>query len=252
MPDTRKHRGPHPDDAELFSAAALPLLQQAVADLSWLLTRRYAVPSALKLVGDRYQLKERQRLAVLRSSCSDQALEHRRRTRVPLESLAGATVQVDGFNVLTTIEAALAGGVILRGRDDCDRDMASMHGSYRKVAETIPALTLIGETLHTAGVTQAVWLLDRPVSNSARLAQRMYELAAEHGWNWHIELVANPDPVLIASTEVVATADSAILDGCRRWINLAHEIIRQRIPTAYVLRLDGKLAAIIEEAGPIL
>ena len=38
--------------------------------------------------------------------------------------------------MLTTIEAALAGGVILAARDGAYRDMASMHGSYRKVAET--------------------------------------------------------------------------------------------------------------------
>ena len=50
---------------------------------------------------------------------------------------------IDGYNVLTTIEAALAGAVIIAGRDGCYRDMASMHGSYRKVEETSPAIELI-------------------------------------------------------------------------------------------------------------
>ena len=38
VPDTRKHRGPHPEDARLFADAMLPRLRAAVADLSWLLT----------------------------------------------------------------------------------------------------------------------------------------------------------------------------------------------------------------------
>ncbi|MCH6551393.1 MAG: tetratricopeptide repeat protein [Planctomycetes bacterium] len=39
MPDTRKHRGRHPDDDKLFSPAQAPALQSAVADLAMLLTR---------------------------------------------------------------------------------------------------------------------------------------------------------------------------------------------------------------------
>ena len=63
------------------------------------------------------------------------------------EQLRGAALWLDGYNVLTTIEAALAGGVILAARDGTYRDMASMHGSYRKVAETLPALELLGRTI---------------------------------------------------------------------------------------------------------
>ena len=64
---------------------------------------------------------------------------------------------MDGFNVLTSIEAALAGGVILAGRDGCYRDMASMHGSYRKVEETRPAILGIGSILETLQPTVCHW-----------------------------------------------------------------------------------------------
>ena len=99
MPDRRKHRGPGPKDPDWFGADARPILATAVADLSWLLTRGYADPSALKLVGDRYQLVERQRTAVLRSSCSDAALIDRHARRVEPEALRGRTLRIDGFNV---------------------------------------------------------------------------------------------------------------------------------------------------------
>jgi hypothetical protein len=39
----------------------IPILCQAVEELSWLLTRGYPPTSTLKLVGDRYALTERQR-----------------------------------------------------------------------------------------------------------------------------------------------------------------------------------------------
>src|SRR5690349_15149262 len=68
MPDSRKHRGPGPKDPIWFGGDARDALRAAVADLSWLLSRGYTVPSALNLVGDRYQLVERQRLAVIRSA----------------------------------------------------------------------------------------------------------------------------------------------------------------------------------------
>ena len=64
MPDKRQHRGPHPHDTILFAPDAHPVLRQAAADLSWLFGRGYASVSAVKLVGDRYALNQRQRMAV--------------------------------------------------------------------------------------------------------------------------------------------------------------------------------------------
>jgi hypothetical protein len=243
MPDTRRHRGPHPEDAQLFAPAVWPVLRAAVGDLSWLLSRGYAEPSALKLVGDRFQLTERQRIAVMRSACSDQALRHRRRTQVPVEGLAGEPLDIDGFNVLTTVEAALAQGVILGGRDGCYRDMASMHGSYRKVDETAPALTLIGEVLSEFRPAACCWYLDRPVSNSGRLRARLERLAAERDWPWQVELALDVDSVLAASPHIVATADSVILDRCARWCNLAREILGQRLP--------GVTVVVLQDAGAL-
>lgn len=247
MPDTRKHRGPHPADAELFHREAWPALQQACCDLSWLLTRDYPPMAALKLVGDRFHHTDRQRLAVMRSSCSDTALAGRTASQFRSDSPENVhhprderarsirPVLLDGFNLLTTIEAALAGGVILEGRDGCYRDMASMHGNYRKVEETRPAIQLIGKELQVIGADQTIWFLDSPVSNSGRLSQILRDIAAEQGWNWQTELVNDPDPILAASLELVVSADSVILDGCQRWYNLARRVVDWHVPGACVV-----------------
>jgi hypothetical protein len=237
LPDKRSHRGPHPEDAALFAPAVLPLLVEAAADMSWLLTRGYSGVGALKLVGDRYQLSARQRTAVARSACSDQDLARRRAHQVGPEAIGGQLLWIDGYNVLTTVEAALAGGVLLACRDGAMRDMASMHGSYRKVTETLAALELLGETAALLGIAACVWYLDRPVSNSGRLKTVMAALASERGWNWSIELVANPDPVLSQTDQIAATADSAILDRCRAWFNFGRETVARRVPEASVIAL---------------
>lgn len=240
MPDARAHRGPHPADEKLFGEAWLAPLRAAVAELGWLLSRGYATTSSLKLVGDRHRLRERQRTAVLRACCADAAVVDRLARRRPIESLVGAAIVIDGFNVLTTVEAALAGGVVLRGRDGCHRDMASMHGSYRRVAETEPAARLVGAVLTAAGLASARWLLDRPVSNSGRLAASLGAIAAERGYDWTVELVPDPDPVLSETSAVVATADSGILDVCGAWCDLAREVVDRRVPSAWVVDLGDR------------
>lgn len=237
MPDKRAHRGPHPADEKLFGESWIQPMRAAVAELGWLLSRGYATPSALKLVGDRHRLRERQRTAVLRACCSDGAARDRLARRRSAGALAGAAVAIDGFNVLTTVEAALAGGVVLRGRDGCHRDMASMHGSYRRVVETLPAARLVAEVLAGWGVGSVRWLLDRPVSNSGRLKASLEAIAAEQGAEWVVELVADPDPMLCAVSAVVATADSGILDACGAWCDLAREVVEQRVPSAWVVDL---------------
>ncbi len=217
---------------ELFQEEVHASLREAVRHLSWLLTRGYAIPSSLKLVGDRLILTERQRLAVARSSCSDQSLASRECRRIDTSKLKSETVDIDGFNLLTTIEAALSGGVLIRGRDGCLRDMASMHGSYRRVEETVPGLILIGESLKAADISHCQWWLDQPVSNSGRLKSIMSDLSSEHGWPWSIDLVPDPDALLRTSKNVVVTADGPVLDDCDRWCNLADEIVETQITNA--------------------
>jgi hypothetical protein len=229
VPDQRRHRGAHPEDGRLFAPERHGDLRSAVGDLSWLLTRDYASVSALKVVGDRYDLTARQRLAVMRCACSDQQLVERRSREIGLGEVADQPLCIDGYNLLTTIEAALAGGVVIVGRDGCWRDMASMHGTWRRVEETRPAIELVGEYFGRHGVAGEVrWLLDSPVSNSGRLKGAIEEIVGLRGWRWRVELVQDPDKLLVgASDAVVITADSAVLDRCGAWINLAREIVRE-------------------------
>lgn len=227
MPDQRHHRGRHPDDDRLFAPDQWPALRSAVADLSWLLTHDYASVSALKLVGDRHSLDQRQRIAVARCACSDQARQARLSRRVEITAIRGQSLGIDGFNVLTTIEAALSGGVLLLARDGCLRDMASVHGTYRKVQETLPAVDLIVKSLAQSQPALCIWYLDAPVSNSGRLAGILRSAAEQAGLVWQVELVSSPDRILSETDAMVATADSLILDRCGAWLNFTSHVLAE-------------------------
>ena len=236
-PDRRQHRGAHPADRELFGKAKLLSLRAAVADLSWLLTRNYAPKAAIKLVGDKFSLTERQRLAVARSACSDQSLATRTSSDVPVESIAGASIIIDGFNLIITIEAALSGGLLLLGRDECIRDLSSVHGSYRAVSETEAAIMMIGEELESLRAAAVEWLLDQPISNSGRLAKLMRDIAAARSWPWTVDLLFNPDERIISSEKIAITSDSVILDGVARWANFKRYLIEKRVADRWVIDL---------------
>ncbi len=238
-PDSRHHRGAHPSDAQLFAPQNVPILCAAAADFAWLLTRGYAPTAALKLVGDHYQLRSRQRAALSRVACSDHDVIARQATCVSVHDIAGTDLIVDGFNVLITLESALSGGVLLRCRDGCLRDLASVHGTYRSVEETISAIRLIGDALQEFRPRSVAWLLDKPVSNSGRLAQKIRAEAESHDWPWTVNVVMNPDMAMMASEKIAVTSDSAVLDHTACWLNVSVHIVAQHVPRAWVIELSN-------------
>jgi len=229
-----KKRGPHPQDLKLFSRTQHLLLKRATSDLSWLLTRDYPKDSSLKMVGDSYALRSRQREAVGRCSFSKKQIAKRKISMVGRAAIKNNKVYIDGFNIILTLEAALGKGYLIKGRDGVIRDMASVHGSYRVLNDTKKVLEMIGLSLENWGVKEAIWYLDKPVSNSGKLKALMEEIAKKEGYNWKVELVKNPDPVLIRKKQIVITADSGILDNISKWFNITEYVLRR-------FNLKGKL-----------
>jgi len=60
----------------------------------------YPGASALKLVGDRHRLAQRQRVAVARAACSDESLRRRRERQAAIGQIAGRPLLIDGYNLL--------------------------------------------------------------------------------------------------------------------------------------------------------
>ncbi len=231
-------RGPHQADRVLFAEDQLDGLREAVADLSWLLGRGYVEPSASKLVGDRYRLRQRQRVAVGRCAASHPAMSRRAaRRRVP-SSLTGAALAIDAFNLVIGLESALAGGVVLRGADGCLRDLASVHGSYRRVEVTNAAIAGLVQTIESVQPGSVTWYVDRPVSNSGRFAGWLKD-AAPRGIGWAVELPYDADSALLDRDDaVVCTADAHVLDHATSWTDLLSPAVARAAPQAWLVDLS--------------
>lgn len=233
--------GAHPRDAELFAPGQLPALRAAAADLRYLRDRGYSLDAALKLVGDRHQLRDRQRVAISRATSESAGVTARAARRVAEGAPPPPVLAVDAFNVLITVETALHGGVLVTTVDGGLKDLAGIHGTYRASAATDAALARVASRLGARGwgAVPARLLIDAPVSNSGRLAARVRAHAAAHALPWSAEVVADPDEDLAVAPRdhVVATGDACVLDRCGAWIDLGAEVVRGEVPGAWIVEL---------------
>jgi hypothetical protein len=238
----QRHRGVHLNDKVLFSGEQLHRLHDAVYELCWLLDRGYARHSAMQLVGDHHQLAVRQRLAISRAACSSVNRALRIAKCLPIEKIKGQPLVIDGFNLIITVETAMAGGLLLACCDGCIRDIASIHGTYRQVYETREAIELIGNALQSFAPESVLWLFDKPVSNSGRLAVMVRDIAEAHHWNWQAELIENPDQAILGSHKIAITSDSVILDGVGRWANLGVNLVTTYFQEAWLIDFSDTLS----------
>lgn len=239
MPDHRRHRGPHPSDPTLFAPATHGVLRRAAEEYAWLLSRGYPENAALKLVGDRHTLRERQRRAVWRGACAEATRVRRHATEYPAAALAGEHVAVDAFNLIITAESALGGAYLFVGHDGCVRDLAGLHGSYRLVDETPGALAILTRALAERGPGRVTWYLDAPVSNSGRLRGRLEAEAEAAGLAGDVRLVPDADGPLAEHGGPVLTADGPLLDRVGAWHNLLAPLLATTFAEARVVDLRG-------------
>lgn len=200
-------------------------LLQALEDMHYLLSRNYPPKATLALVGNRYQLVQRQLQALQGMSCTVEEMSKRKEKELLPTALKGQTILLDGFNVLIILETALSGGFIFEGLDGCYRDIASVHGTYKKAQHTDEALIIIGNTLQQLQLQKVIWVFDAPISNSGKLKATCYEIAEKHGFPWEIILDNHPDKYLIDNKGFVCSSDGWVLNECTAWFNLGAFII---------------------------
>ncbi|WP_353777027.1 DUF434 domain-containing protein [Winogradskyella sp. 3972H.M.0a.05] len=230
---TTRNRGKNSNDDVLFGAEKIQQkLKDAIADMTYLLTRGYAEKSSLQLVGNKHRLNVRQQQAVQGMSASQQQIRQRTTSCVALNNISNQPIAIDGFNLLIILESALSGAYVFRGLDDAYRDLSGVHGTYKRVQQTERALLLVGNILKENNV---LWVFDKPVSNSGRLKILLREIAKKHGFHWEVILENNPDKFLVNSKSIVVSSDAWILDRAERWLNLGKHIIENHIDTPEII-----------------
>lgn len=235
MPETVR-RGFAPADEKEFGEENLALLRRAQEDIFYLVNRSYGLQRAVTFVGDRFQFSARQRMALTRATCSRQELLGRRK-RERAERLDGAVLLIDGFNAIIPLEIALSDSTLILCMDGVIRDLAGLHGSYRLIDKTEPAVRMIGGELEAMKIAEAVFILDAPVSNAGRLRQRILELLRGRPYRVRAVLSGHADAELLNGA-CVATGDSVILDRCDGWVNLTARTLRRFLPGCRLIDLS--------------
>ncbi len=229
-----RHRGKHANDDKIFATKWHTIFADAAEDLSYLLGRNYGLKSALALVGNKYQLNSRQQRALSLITAPSTHIISRKAKQVSAATLQNKNILIDGYNLLISVEAALSGGYVFVSQDGCYRDIASVHGTYKRVEETAAAIGLIDKYIKKLGVKHTQWYFDAPVSNSGKLKTFLYEYTMANNCHWDIDLVMNPDTTLVQANQITVSCDSWIVDEVDAYFDLAGHIIKE-LPQANVL-----------------
>ena len=219
-------RGYLPSDAKEFGESSLHVLRRAAEEVYYLINRGYPITNVTRFVGNHYLLSERQRLALARSISPEERIISRKAREV--KDIAGRTIYIDGFNLIIGLEIAFSGSILFRCMDGTVRDLAGLRGTYRLIPETDAAVEALMTSLEELQVEKAVIYLDKPVSNSGRLKQKILSYAADAHFDTEVVIEDAVDHEL-KQKELVATGDAIILDECDQWFNLAGYVISRRI-----------------------
>ncbi|MFL0247693.1 DUF434 domain-containing protein [Candidatus Clostridium stratigraminis] len=230
-------RGFDEEDYRWFSVEVMWKLRKAQEEVKWLLNRGYKSSSVIDFIGGHYQFSSRQRAALQRATASDNQCIIRSEKLIAPGALRDNYINIDGFNLIITLEVALSGGLLIQGNDEVIRDLAGLRGTYRLIDKTDKAIILIKQILIELGVRGVKFFLDAPVSNSGRLKTKIIEILISSDITVEVELVPNAD-VILSKLKGVVTADSIILDECKSWVNLSRVIIEKYIKNAWVVKLQ--------------
>jgi len=208
----------------------------AITDYRYLLEHKYAHTSALRVVGDRYQLDSPQR-SMLYRGISPRETARLRRARIAA-SVAGAEVTVDCYNVLYTVTNYLYGRPLFICDDGFLRDSGEMH--REKPATLERAVALMFRWMRSELPAALALYLDSPVSRSGELALELRRRLAEAHVAGTAEAVRSPDHLLKeCRVGLIATSDSSVIDRAQVQVaDLARKIIESSFE-AHFIALDA-------------
>lgn len=186
----------------------------ALRDYRLLLNRGYAVPSTLKLVGDRYRLSHTERMILFRGVLDDEKNEKISKKLVFTLS-KGAGLAIDGFNVLFTLINYRRGHPLFIGTDGLLRDAGGAHGRIEEAEDWDWARTLFCDTLLRLPVGPLWVYLDAPVSHSGEYRHEIEQNLKHHEASIQVLLEDCADiPLQTFTGTAIATSDSTIALRC--------------------------------------
>ncbi len=214
-------------------------LTYAAHDLQFLLDRCYPKSSAINFVGNRYQLRKRERMILYRALFPKETVRKRRAKLVKLKDFHGNRIILDGYNVTITLENAIKGNLLISCKDSFVRDISGVFRKYRPSKTTAQAWYHVARLLKRHGPGEVVVILDSPMSQSGKLAGMIRSWLTEAGLKTLVELSKTPENSMLAIKGIHCSADSFILDKAARIFDLSGHIIKRRMKKRDLIDADA-------------
>ena len=201
-------------------------LRIAAADFLYLLDHEYPRSASLQLVGNRYNLNRLHREVLHRGVFAREEAEQRRKRLVTHEELVERRLLVDGHNVIITTESRFAGRPLIAANDGLIRDVAGISHRYRISHLTQEAIDTLFQVLVKYPPEETHFFLDAPIRQSGELSAILRTALKRWNLTGDAQALKVPEKELIGDKGIVASSDSAILDGVEQGFDLAAVVIK--------------------------
>jgi hypothetical protein len=94
---------------------------------------------------------------------------------------------------------------------------------------------MVADFLINHKIGPVLWVFDKPVSNSGRLASLVQKTGEESGIKWQTELTDQTDNKVARSNETVISSDSQILANCDKWFNLSSYMVSKKLKDTWLI-----------------
>jgi hypothetical protein len=203
------------------------MFRRAEEDVRYLVNRNYPKKSAVRFVSDHYRLPQEQRYILSRIVVPEELAHSRRLKLQPPQSMRNKNVYIDGYNVLISVEALLAGNKLYLSDDGFLRDSQGIFRKYKVSGLTEKALFEIAEILTFHDPARIEILFDQQIGLSGLMAANVRKILAKFGLNGIARTIKDVDRQLKIVDGIVATSDGNIIDSSRSVVDLPAEIAKK-------------------------
>ncbi len=203
--------------------------ESSVNDYLYLIEKKYSRKSSLKIVGDRYRLNSDQRSVIQRGVIKRNTAAEREKKFVKEENLFFNCLVIDCYNVIITIISYLTGKFLYISNDGFLRDTSEAHSNIKKfdLNTIVKAFYLLFEYIKELDLSEAIFFLDSPVSNSAKLSNKINILLDINKLDGYSQVVKSADHYIISTGDgIAATSDSVIIDKKMEVFDLAYHTLK--------------------------
>ncbi|MBU0762928.1 MAG: DUF434 domain-containing protein [Candidatus Altiarchaeota archaeon] len=200
-------------------------LPGAQEDLRFLLDRGYRKEYALKFVGDHHNLLLKERNLLFRQTYSQREIQVTLSKLKPTEFITGRHLVIDGFNVLITIEHAMANGEVFLCQDGLVRDNVAAFSNYKIKESTRKAADKVIEILVKCPPKDICWVFDSQISGSGTLSQYVMKRLSEEKLQGESITSPTADHQISKLNLLTATSDSALIDRLVRVVDLPAAVL---------------------------